>query len=432
MNRVLIITYYWPPTGGSGVQRWVKFSKYLPAQGWQPVIYTPENPEMLVRDDSLLADIPPEAEVVKRRIVEPYGLYRRLVGAGAAGSEKNEINPLNSGEKNWKQKLSLFVRSHFFVPDPRVGWVRPSVRFLKKYLKEHPVDVIVSTGPPHSIHLIGKGVSEATGIPWVADFRDPWTRVFYFKNLELSPKAALEHSRLEQEVLDKARAVIAVTPLVQKDFQMCTGTQVEMITNGYDEDDFAAVEAAPDGYFNITHTGLFASDGIPTTLWKVLSQMCSADSDFAEELRIRLVGKVDKEVLDSLKTYGLAGNVVPLGYLDHKEAVREQKSASMLILPLRKDPEYRKTLPGKIFEYLASDRPVLGIGQEDGVAAQVLTDTGAGEMFDWDNEAGIAAVINRAWMRHKSGSFPFHTVGREGYSRRVLTQHLVDLLEKIK
>ena len=432
MNRVLIITYYWPPTGGSGVQRWVKFSKYLPAMGWQPVVYTPENPEMLVRDDSLLADIPPEAEIVKRRIVEPYGLYRRLVGAGAAGSEKNEINPLNSGEKNWKQKLSLFIRSHFFVPDPRVGWVRPSVRFLKKYLKEHPVDVIVSTGPPHSMHLIGKGVSEATGIPWIADFRDPWTRVFYFKNLELSPKAALRHSRLEQEVLDKARAVIAVTPLVQKDFQMCTGTQVEMITNGFDEDDFDAVAAAPDGYFNLTHTGLFASDGIPTALWKVLSQMSSADSDFAEQLRIRLAGKVDREVLESLKTYGLAGNVVNLGYLDHKDAVREQKSASLLLLPLRKDPEYRKTLPGKIFEYLAADRPVLGIGQEDGVAAQVLKDTGAGEMFDWENEAGIAAVINRAWMRHKTGAFAFHTAGRDGYSRRILTARLVDLLEKIK
>ena len=160
MRRVLVITYYWPPTGGSGVQRWVKFSKYLPEFGWQPVVYTPENPEQLARDESLLADIPACAEVVKTRILEPYELYRRLTG-GKKG--EGEVNPVNAQQKNWKQRLSLWVRGNCFVPDPRIGWVRPSVRFLKKYLAEHPVDAVVTTGPPHSVHLIGLGLKRPLG-----------------------------------------------------------------------------------------------------------------------------------------------------------------------------------------------------------------------------------------------------------------------------
>ena len=172
MRRVLIITYYWPPSGGSGVQRWVKFAKYLPKEGWQPVIYTPENPELTAVDRTLAAEIPPEAEVLKRPIFEPYGIYRKLMGKKGSG----EVNPIHGGKKNWKQKLSLMIRGNFFIPDPRVFWVRPSIRFLKGYLKKHPVDAIITTGPPHSMHLIGLGLSKATHIPWLADFRDAWTK----------------------------------------------------------------------------------------------------------------------------------------------------------------------------------------------------------------------------------------------------------------
>ena len=185
MKRVLVITYYWPPSGGSGVQRWVKFAKYLPQEGWQPVIYTPENPEYTAIDHTLEAEIPHEAEIVRRPITEPYGIYRKLMGKGAstdmktltAGASKGEVTEISSGKKTFKQRLSLWIRGNLFVPDPRVGWVRPSVRFLKQYLAEHPVDVIVTTGPPHSMHLIGQRLHKELGIPWIPDFRDPWTRI---------------------------------------------------------------------------------------------------------------------------------------------------------------------------------------------------------------------------------------------------------------
>lgn len=427
MKRVLIITYYWPPSGGSGVQRWVKFSKYLPSQGWQPVIYTPENPDMPSIDQSLYSDIPGEAEIIKRPITEIYSIYRRISGNKGGG----EVNPINSQKKTLKQKLMLAIRGNLFIPDPRISWLRPSVRFLKKYLREHPVDVIVSTGPPHSMHLIAREVSKATGIPWVADFRDPWTRMFYFKHLALSDWARKKHEKLEKMVLDDASAVVAVSPLVQEEFKTMTGNRIELVTNGYDPEDFGQV-VEPDGYFNIVHTGLFASDGNPETLWKVLSDLCREDARFADQLRIRLVGKNDTMILDSIHAAGLERNLVDLGYRDHTVAVREQMGSTMLILPLRKEPEYRATLPGKLFEYLGSQRPVLGIGQTDGAMARILADTGAGETFEWDDEAGIRTYVLKRWEKFLAGdddSVPDNNI--EQYSRKATARKMAALLESL-
>ena len=427
MKRVLIITYYWPPSGGSGVQRWVKFSKYLPSQGWQPVIYTPENPDMPSIDQSLYSDIPEEAEIIKRPITEIYSIYRKISGNKGGG----EVNPINSQKKTLKQKLMLAIRGNLFIPDPRISWLKPSVRFLKKYLREHPVDVIVSTGPPHSMHLIAREVSKATGIPWVADFRDPWTRMFYFKHLALSDWARKKHEKLEKMVLDDASAVVAVSPLVQEEFKTMTGNRIELVTNGYDPEDFGQI-VEPDGYFNIVHTGLFASDGNPETLWKVLSDLCREDARFADQLRIRLVGKNDTMILDSIHAAGLERNLVDLGYRDHTVAVREQMGSTMLILPLRKEPEYRATLPGKLFEYLGSQRPVLGIGQTDGAMARILADTGAGETFEWDDEAGIRTYVLKRWGKFLAGdddSIPDNNI--EQYSRKATARKMAALLESL-
>lgn len=479
MKRVLIVSYYWPPAGGSGVQRWVKFAKYLPAEGWQPVIYTPQNPELSSVDETLLKDVPAEAEIVKRPITEPYSFYRRLFGsksstdmqslikASGATATGGEVNPISGGAKSWKQGLSLWIRGNFFIPDPRVWWVRPSVRFLKKYLKEHPVDVIVTTGPPQSMHLIGRGLHRATGIPWVADFRDPWTRMFYYKHLHLSRSSDRRHHKLEKSVLDEASAIISVTPFVQREFQEMTGTPVVLITNGFDTSDFppfAGETASPAGdsdagsrrslslpgqadpfrvnvrsasespagegrteRFCVTHTGLFAEDGNPLALWDALAAKCSEDEAFRSALRIRLVGKVDAAIIAALEERGLGGCVDALGYRSHDEAVAEQRAAGLLILPLRQEPEYRNVLPGKIFEYLAAGRPILGIGQEDGAAAQVLADTRTGVMHDWDKSERIRAAVDAAW----DGTLPFAPSGIGRYTRESLTHTLATLLDQL-
>ena len=431
-GRVLIISYYWPPTGGSGVQRWVKFSKYLSSEGWQPVIYTPLNPEMTAVDESLAAEIPQDVEVVRRKIFEPYGIYRRLLGR-RGGKAAAEVNPINSRNMSLGKRLTMFVRGNCFIPDPRCFWIGPSVRFLKKYLKAHPVDVIISTGPPHSMHLIALGLSRATGLPWVADFRDPWTRMFYFKHLGLTSLSERIHRKLEKKVLDGADVVVAVSPLVRDEFRTMTDTRVELITNGYDEADFPQVQDTPGerSFFNLTHTGLFASDGNPEILWTVLAEKAASDKEFAESLRIRLAGRTDEEIRESIRRAGLGANLEDRGYLPHGEAVAEQCSATVLLLPLRKEPEYRAVLPGKLFEYLAARRPVLGIGQSDGAMAAILSDTSAGETFDWEDREGLRDFVDRQWKAFREGRSLYCGKDISAYSRRELARRMAELLDTV-
>ena len=436
MKRVLIISYYWPPTGGSGVQRWVKFAKYLPSEGWQPVIYTPENPEQLAVDESLAAEVPEAAEVVKTRIIEPYELYKKLLRRSGHSKEAVEVNPVNAQNKSLLQKAAMWVRGNLFRPDPRCLWIGPSVRFLKKYLSEHPVDLIVSTGPPQSMHMIGLRLSRETGLPWIADFRDPWTKIFYFKHLSMTPATERWHKKMEKMVLDEASAVVAVSPLVQQEFQAMTDTPVELITNGFDECDFSS-EPCTEAYggasqeFTITHTGLFAADGNPTVLWDVLAEKCHADEAFRKLLRIKLIGKTDDQILKALKDRGLESSLINMGYQTHSVAVDQQRQASVLILPLRKEPEYRAVLPGKLFEYLASQRPILGIGQPDGAMAMIVNETRTGTVIDWNDKEGISQYIEQCWKRHLEGRLSSDGADLSRFTRRSLTRRMAGLFDKI-
>ena len=436
MKRVLIISYYWPPTGGSGVQRWVKFAKYLPAEGWQPVIYTPENPEQLAVDASLEAEVPTEAEIIRRRIVEPYEMYKKLLRKSGHSKEAVEVNPVNAQNKSFLQKVAMWIRGNFFRPDPRCLWIRPSVRFLKKYLKEHPVDLIVSTGPPQSMHMIGRKLARETGLPWIADFRDPWTKIFYFKHLSMTRATERWHHKMEKKVLDDATAVVAVSPLVQQDFQAMTQTPVELITNGFDECDFhqepfKMAEGGPQQLFTITHTGLFAADGNPTVLWEVLAEKCRTCEEFRKSLRINLIGKTDEQIIKAAHDAGLGENVYDLGYQHHARAVDEQRKASLLILPLRKEPEYKAVLPGKLFEYMASYRPILGIGQPDGAMSMILDSTKTGVVFDWEDKVAIAKYIDECWEKHLEGSLRVEGSDISQFTRRNLTRRMAQLFDKL-
>ena len=236
MKKVLIITYYWPPGGGAGVQRWLKFVKYLSHYGWQPVVYTPENGEMPVDDNSLQKDIPPGTRVIRRKIWEPYSLYKLFIGAGTG--EKINTGFLTERKKpGLAERISVWLRGNIFIPDARRFWIKPSVNFLEGYLKKEPVDVIVSTGPPHSMHLIARKISKKRNIPWIADFRDPWTNIDYYQDLMLTGYADRKHHKLEHQVVTHADRVVVVGNTMKEEFEAAYNRKIDVITNGYDSED---------------------------------------------------------------------------------------------------------------------------------------------------------------------------------------------------
>ena len=443
MKRALIITYYWPPSGGSGVQRWLKFAKYLPQFGWEPVIYTPENPEANTQDTALLKDIVPETQVLKTKIWEPYSIYKAILGGKkntSEGGKRIKANIIGSENKSLSHKISMFIRGNFFIPDPRCLWIRPSIRFLVKYLKENPVDVIISTGPPHSMHLIAKGVSKATGIRWIADFRDPWTEIFYFKHLNLSRWAYRRHRKLEQSVLDSADTVVTVSRQMQADFAARTTTPVKVITNGFDHQDFMnrPEQSLPEKAtgFELVHTGIFVDNGNPHHLWEVLGEKAAANPQFAADLKIRLMGQVDDSVLEGIAKAGLNSNLENMGYRPHNEVVLWQQQAQVLLLPLRKEPEAAAILTGKFFEYLASGREILAFGPTDGDLAKALQETESGSIVDFEDEESTRREIDRLYdkyltQKHKENyreekSFTPQVMR---YSRQSLTGEMVKLFE---
>ncbi len=434
MRRVLIITYYWPPSGGSGVQRWLKMSKYLPENGWQPVIYTAKDAEYPVEDPSLDQDVAPEAEVIRRPIVEPYNFYKKFLGMKKG--EKVKAGFINEGEKKngWKENLSVWLRGNLFIPDARCWWVKPSVRFLKRYLKEHPVDAMISTGPPHSMHLIAKALHKKFNIPWVADFRDPWTDIDFYKDLKLTRCADKKHHRLENQVLTEATKVVTVGWDCAKGLESHGAKDVEVITNGYDDfgkiclnrDENPSLRDHKSLPFTMSHIGIIGENRNPETLWQAISEL--ADKD----LKIRLIGQVDNSVIESIKRNNIEKLVEIVPYIPHNQVIEEQANSDVLLLFVNNTPNAKGILTGKIFEYMASGRPILCIGPEDGDSARILSETQTGITVDFNDKEKMKSVILDYISKFQENQLiTERKEAVEKYSRRNLTKEFVKILNGI-
>ncbi|MEI8271242.1 MAG: glycosyltransferase family 4 protein [Paludibacter sp.] len=430
MKKVLIITYYWIPSGGAGVQRWVKFSKYLRDFGWEPIIYTPENPEFPSIDTSFEKDIPADILVIKTPIWEPYTIYRNLTG------KKNQA--INAGfisenkKQGWKDKLSIWIRGNFLIPDPRRFWIKPSVSFLTTYLTQNPVDAIITTGPPHSMHLIGLRLKKNfPTLPWIADFRDPWTNIDFYKDLNLSWVSDKIHHRLEKKVIQHADSVVVVSNGMKEEYELMKPKHIQVITNGYDESDVHKVAIELDVKFSISHIGTLNAARNPKIVWKALSDICAENADFKVDLQIQLVGKVDFSVMEDMKNRGLTGNLLKIDYLSHSEAIAKQQSSQVLMLLINNSGNAKGILTGKFYEYLAAKRPILAVGPTDGDAANVLKETGAGKMVDFEDEKATKEAILDYYTRFKAGSLKIESTSVERFSRRSLTAELANLLNTL-
>jgi glycosyltransferase involved in cell wall biosynthesis len=433
MKRVLIITYYWPPSGGAGVQRWLKFVKYFREFGWEPVVYTAENPEAPAMDASLEKDIPENLTVLKTKIWEPYDLYKSFIGQKK--EEKINAGFLSEKEKpGLAEKISVWIRGNWFIPDARKFWIKPSVKFLSDYLSINPVDAIVSTGPPHSMHLIGLGLKKKLNIPWLADFRDPWTNIDFYKDLKLTRSSDATHKNLEREVLKHADKIISVGQTMSEEFKNLLGekkNKFEVITNGYDEDDLFKGEITPDPKFSIAHIGSIGPTRNPVALWKVLSEFVKENTGFASMLEIKLAGKTDVSVDKSLRQFGLEKYAKKISYLPHAEVARIQQQSQVLLLLLNNTPNTKGILTGKLFEYLAAKRPILAIGSEEGDSAAILAETHAGVTCDFTNEKKMREEIVKMFFQFKEGGLSVSGTGIEKYSRRNLTGEMAKALNEI-
>ncbi|MBO7084081.1 MAG: glycosyltransferase family 4 protein [Bacteroidales bacterium] len=430
MKRVLIITYYWPPSGGSGVQRWLKMSKYLPENGWQPVIYTADGAEYPVEDPSLEKDVCAEAEVIRRPIVEPYNFYKKFLGIKKDQKVKAGFIDETGKQKGWKERLSVWIRGNFFIPDARCWWVKPSVKYLKAYLKDHPVDAIISTGPPHSMHLIAMKLKEALGLPWIADFRDPWTEIDFYDELHLSKWADRKHHRLEHEVLTKADKVVAVGWDMAEGLKRLGASHVDVIPNGYDWDTQAKNNVTPlSSDFTLTHIGIIGSNRNEHLFWKALGELKAADPQFAAKLRIRLIGQIDQSVVQSIESNGLKNNTEFIPYIPHDQIQAQQASSQVLLLFINNTPNAKGILTGKLFEYIAAGRPILCIGPEDGDAARLLDETQAGTTVGFENKEKMKAIIKGLYQSYLENGLPSNRNKEiEKYSRKALAGEFANLL----
>lgn len=431
MKKVLIVTYYWIPSGGAGVQRWVKFTKYLRDFGYEPVVYAPENPEYPSEDYSFQKDIPEDVTIIQKPIWEPYQIYRQLMGKKG---EKIQAGFISESKKSgWKDTLSITIRGNFLIPDPRRFWVRPSVKFLKKYLVDNQIDTVITTGPPHSMHLIGLGLKkQLPNIQWLADFRDPWTNIDFYKDLNLSWMADKIHHHLEKKVVQRADMVTVVSGGMLEEFTALHPQKIALIPNGYDQSDMPAVKVAVDKKFTISHIGTMNVARNPAVLWQVCAALKNEIPGFASDLCIQLVGKVDFSILEEIKSLGLSEQLLRIDYVPHHEAIHKQQASQLLLLLINQAGNAKGILTGKFFEYLASGRPVLGVGPSDGDAAQILRDTRAGEMVDFNDFDKMKAVVSAYYQQYKAGNLEVNAGSVEQYSRKSLTGKLVELLESSK
>ncbi|MFZ4520983.1 MAG: glycosyltransferase [Bacteroidales bacterium] len=430
MKRALIISYYWPPSGGAGVQRWLKFVKYLRDFGWEPVVYCPENPEYPETDLSLFKDVPANLEVLKFPIWEPYSWYKKLLGQ----KKEEKINAAFLSEKKKNKTLeniSVWIRGNFFIPDARKFWIKPSVKFLSNYLESHPVDVLISTGPPHSTHMIAMQLASRRGIPWLADFRDPWTNIDFYKDLKLSSASDKLHHRLELDVLRKANAVSVISNTMASDFGKIYHRNYEVITNGYDSADTDHPAPVKDHKFSIAHIGTLVGSRNPVTLWKALKSLLATHQDLAADLEIKLVGKVDFTVTTDLENYGLSRFVRKIDYMPHDEVVLCQQQSQLLLLIINNTPNARMILTGKFFEYLSAGRPILCLGPADGDAAKILAETGTGLLAGFGDVETMKKHILQFYQSYKDGTLSIAGKGIEKYSRRELTRKLALILDNM-
>ena len=428
-GKVLIISYYWPPAGGPGVQRWLKFVKYLPDYHIEPIVYVPENAQYPIQDSMLVKEVRSDIKILKQPIAEPYQL--------ASFFSKKTTQSISSGmipdkkSQSFLEKTMLYIRGNFFIPDARKNWVTPSVNYLASVIQSENIETIVTTGPPHSMHLIGLELQKRfASIKWLADFRDPWTTIGYHKSLKLTKKSAKKHKDLEKIVLNSANHIVVTSDTTRKEFQKLTTKPISVITNGYDTT--SIVKKPLDTAFSIAHIGSLLADRNPRVLWKAMSELLKEQPLFRAHFQLKLIGRVSPVILETLNEFKLTPYVKNYGYVSHDEALIEQRASQVLLLLEIDAEETIGIIPGKLFEYMAAERPILAIGPEKADFSEIIKQTNTGVFCQYDEKDKIKDTIWTMFQNYLNNDLKVHAIGLQYYSRKKLTEKLAEILKHLK
>ena len=430
MMKVLIITYYWPPSGAIGVHRCLKFAKYLKKNGIEPIVYTAKDAQYPYLDDSNFKHIPKGIKVLKRKILEPFNLFKII-----SGRKKESVltNPVQVRDKKQKftDKLSIWIRGNFFIPDARSLWIRPSVRYLSRFLRNNHIDAIISDGPPHTNTVIAYKLSEKFNIPWLADFQDPWTQVDYYKEFMLTKFADKKHKRMEQKAFQIAKKITIASPTWKKDLEKIGAKNVEVIFWGYDEDDFNGLTKKDSDDFIISHAGLLGHDRNPEELLKALKDLKKENKTFDERLKIKLAGPIDYSVKENIAKYGLDKNTEYLDSIPRNDALQLTLDSSLLLLPLNKADNAMGRIPGKLFEQMRANVPILCLGPKGSDVENIITETNTGKSYEYFDYEGIKKYILQIFESLNKNKQFLNSNNIEKYSVKNQVKKLAGYLEEI-
>jgi glycosyltransferase involved in cell wall biosynthesis len=420
VKKVLIITYYWPPSGGSGVQRWLKFVKYFRDFGIEPIVLTvaPEFAALPNIDESLEDEIPVGIEVHKTRAKSPFGFYKKIKkgtipNSGFAGE----------GKANFFDNLFRFIRGNFFIPDARIGWNKFALEKARELIQLHGIDTIITSSPPHSTQLIGLQLKKEFNIKWLADLRDPWTEIYYNKLLFRTNWAKKIDYRYEQACLQNADTLIVVSEDIKRRFGEARETileKIHVIPNGFDEEDFSKVQTKNDaGVKYISYVGNLGLQYPIEPFLKAFSELVKVD----QQWRIHFVGNVSDVVNTEIQKLDLEKWVVFIPYVEHKKAVEYMINSDLLLLIIPNTENNKGILTGKLFEYIATGNPIIYIGPENGDAVEILKKTEGISYLNFNSEENIIPFCSSV-LKKSEKSKQMNNV----YSRRNLTNKITELI----
>ena len=427
MKKVLIVTYYWPPAGGIGVLRCLKITKYLRKFGWEPIIFTVENPSYPFEDHSNDKDIPEGITILKSPVLEFENRFKNVVKR-----EQQSINNVvfSAGKKSLLVKAGLWLRANYFIPDAKALWIKPSVKQLSKFLEENHVDAIFSDGPPHTNTVIAQKISEKYNIPWLSDYQDPWTQVDYYDKFPLSKKADQKHKSMEKKALTTASKVVSASPSFSRGLKELGAVNPEVVYYGFDEDDFKDIESVLDSMFTVTHAGILASDRLPENLLQVLSKIIKNNQQFKDVFRLKLIGSIDEATLEIIKSYIPKTNLELKGVIPRSEVLK-QICNTQVLLNLVNKVNSKGRIPGKIYEYFRARRPIVSIGDTQGDVAQLIAETESGKCFEYENTKELTEHITFLFNQYLSDKLVARNGDIEVFSNYNQTQKVAKYLDEI-